>query len=118
LYGKREFWGRWRSAGVLGFEPSLQNHWLRKRSGARRVLSQKLIPVRGRSSIGNCLGGTLSSLAFEGLPLSRVFVVRNHLHYPLSLIKRGGGSTSLGQHKKDGHNRRWQAWRWIGRRLD
>jgi len=87
LHGKREFWGRWRNACGLSFNSSLQIHWLRRRGGARRVLPQRLSPMGGRGSRSDCLRGMLSSLSLEDLPLSGVFIVRNYLHYPLSLVR-------------------------------
>jgi len=43
--------------------------------------------MRGGSSGGNHLRGMLGSLSLEDLPLSRVLIIRNNLHHPLTLVK-------------------------------
>jgi len=114
--------------GVLGqmeerlwaqFRPSLQIHRLRGRSGAWRVLPQRLSPMRGRGSRSDCLRGMLSSLSFEDLPPSGVFIIRDHLHYLFPFVKgaeiaastRARGMAATGGGELGG----WLGECWVGR---
>ena len=45
--------------------------------------------MKGGSGGGNHPRGMLDSLSLEDLPLSRVLIIRNDLHHPLTLVKGG-----------------------------